>query len=452
MGSLLPSTRGGDLDPNFETPTDIPEDIALCADGDDPLNCTGLNRFCIDNTTSGDKLCGPCINGTIEDFTAPEEVEYPYCIFVANITEENFRKAFGDAIELNRTDIAARLVIIWAVAEFVSAHNSQFPPPDYELKLNALAALTRDELKARNGGQDPATAEEGIEFLQDLQPGRYLQTLPDSVDWTTMNAVTSVKNQGQCGGCWAFSVAGALEGSAAIDSNFTWLESVSPQQLLSCDTSQLGCGGGNVVTALQYTINNPFGGVTSFETLPFLDASGTTTDPCPLTTEPPLAVAVPQMALAVSSTSPSDPNERVTQMKQGLAMQPLVVMMDATCPTFEMYSNGIMTDDGNCSCASGSCIDHAVLMVGYDDTTDPPSFKIKNSWGTGWGEEGYFRVAQTVSDTMPYGLFALLYQGATSVGAFNTTAAVPYSSSPVTSTSWMAAVATSVIALSSMFA
>ncbi len=63
-----------------------------------------------------------------------------------------------------------------------------------------------------------------------------------------------------------------------------------------------------------------------------------------------------------------------------------------------------------------------------------------------------FRVAQTVSDTMPYGLFALLYQGATSVGAFNTTAAVPYSSSPVTSTSWMAAVATSVIALSSMFA
>ena len=135
------------------------------------------------------------------------------------------------------------------------------------------------------------------------------------------------------------------------------------------------------MTALQYTIDNPFGGVTSLEALPFIDSDGTTTEPCPLTTGSPLAVVVPQMALAVSSTSPTDPNDRVTQMKQGLAQQPLVVMMDATCTTFEMYSSGIMTDDGNCSCASGSCIDHAVLMVGYDDTTNPPSFKIKNSLG-----------------------------------------------------------------------
>lgn len=158
--------------------------------------------------------------------------------------------------------------------------------------------------------------------------------------------------------------------------------------MLSCDTAQLGCSGGNVVTALQYTIDNPYGGVTSLEALPFIDSDGTTTEPCPLMTGSPLAVVVPRMALAVSSTSPADPNDRVTQMKQGLAQQPLVVMMDATCTTFEMYSSGIMTDDGNCSCASGSCIDHAVLMVGYDDTTTPPSFKFKNSWGTGWGESG----------------------------------------------------------------
>jgi hypothetical protein len=82
------------------------------------------------------------------------------------------------------------------VAEFVSAHNSQFPPPEFKLKLNHLAALTEEEHAARNGALDPADDEAGLGFLQDLEPGRYLQTLPDSVDWTTKDAVTSVKNQG----------------------------------------------------------------------------------------------------------------------------------------------------------------------------------------------------------------------------------------------------------------
>lgn len=207
------------MDPNVNT-TNIPEDIALCTDEGD-LNCTVLNRYCIDNTTSGEKFCGPCVNGSIVDFTAPADVEYPYCIRVEDITEENFRAAFGEAIELNRTDIAARLTIIWAVAMFVSEHNSQWPPPDFELELNHLSALTEEELAARNGGAlgDPASLEAGIEFLQDLEPGRYLEELPDKVDWSERKAVTNVKNQGQCGCCWSVAVAGALEGAAAIASN-----------------------------------------------------------------------------------------------------------------------------------------------------------------------------------------------------------------------------------------
>lgn len=145
----------------------------------------------------------------------------------------------------------------------------------------------------------------------------------------------------------------------------TWLEDLSPQQLISCDYSQLGCGGGNVITALQYTTSNALGGVTNWNTVPFTDFDGDTSDECPAEIMPggPLSVVVPRMAMAVSSTSPSDPTARLNRMKAALAKQPLVVLMDATCLTFQSYSSGIIDDDGQCACADGSCIDHAVLMV-----------------------------------------------------------------------------------------
>jgi hypothetical protein len=239
----------------------------------------------------------------------------------------------------------------------------------------------------------------------------------------------------------------------------TWLEDLSFQQLISCDDDQMGCGGGNVITALNYTESNPLGGVTDLATLPFSDASGTTTEECPvdLLENAPVAVSVGKTALAVASFKPTDPDERVTLMKQALAKQPLVVLMDGTCVAFQTYSNGIMTDDGNCAVGSdGVGIDHAVLMVGYDDTTSPPSFKIKNSWGEGWGEDGYFRIAQTVSSTMPYGLFGLLYQGSTGVGVVQgsssggTTPPGPTPTSAATTSQslvWMTAIVSGTIAL-----
>jgi hypothetical protein len=156
-----------------------------------------------------------------------------------------------------------------------------------------------------------------------------------------------------------------------------------------------------------------------------MDSTGSTT-PCAENGSYPLAVVVPNLALVVSSAGPEDVNQRLLQVKTALVQQPLVVVMNADCTLFNNYGGGIITDDKNCACNDASCFDHAVLMVGYDDTSSPPSLKIKNSWGTSWGEEGYFRVAQTVDQsTMQYGLFGLLYEVSTGIDVTNETASVP---------------------------
>jgi hypothetical protein len=114
--------------------------------------------------------------------------------------------------------------------------------------------------------------------------------------------------------------------------------------------------------------------------------------------------------------------QRLETMKQALAQQPVAMVIRSSCKTLSNYRNGILTDDGDCACSDSSCIDHAILMVGYDDTSDPPYFKLKNSWGTSWGEDGYFRIAQTEKGR--YGLFGLVAHGVIPNIATNMTAPV----------------------------
>ena len=179
------------------------------------------------------------------------------------------------------------------------------------------------------------------------------------VDWTTQGKVTRVKNQGQCGSCWAFSAVGVLESWFLFKGQNTDL---SEQQLVDCSRPQgnQGCNGGWPKSALTYIQNN---GITTQTAYPYVARDQ--------------ACKTQGGAYKISGyTSYSGCNGLSSQINNS----PVSVTVDAT--NWSPYRSGVFTN-----CATG--INHAVLLVGVVGG----AWKIKNSWGVGWGESGYIRLA-----------------------------------------------------------
>lgn len=177
--------------------------------------------------------------------------------------------------------------------------------------------------------------------------------------------------------------------------------------MISCDGVDQGCTGGNIIFAMSYVAANALGGLATWEDFPYTDAGGVATETCPITSTDSLAVSINDPRIVMSYDDEYTTSERLQRLKYAVARQPVSVALKALCPTLSNYRGGILTKDIGCSCEETSCIDHAVLMVGYDDTDPVPHWILKNQWGTEWGEDGYFRVAQD-TDGAAWGLFGLL--------------------------------------------
>lgn len=290
----------------------------------------------------------------------------------------------------------------------IEMHNDQLPTPSYALGHNDFSDISNDEFKQRfflgeyspgifdamgrsddassifaptsqqrklRGFEDYVDAEEEDEDEDDTEP---VSDVPESKNWNDEGAVSPVKNQWFCGACWAFSAVGAIEGARAIATGN--LTALSVQQLVDCDKTDLGCGGGLMNNAFQYDEDS--NGLCSYEDYPYVMHrhwfSGCSNECAPVSNS--------KVSKFVNVT------ETEEDLKAAIATQPVSVAVSAGTTDWQFYKSGVF---------SGGCnddIDHGVLAVGYGhyDPEDDPNawtnatamdyFLVKNSWGTYWGE------------------------------------------------------------------
>lgn len=243
-----------------------------------------------------------------------------------------------------------------------------------------------------------------------------LGSLPTNFDWRALGAVTSVKNQAYCGSCWAFSTAADLEGTHFLATG--QLISLSPQQLVDCDTTNLGCDGGYPFAAMQYISH--LGGLLSWDSYPYkrivygepaYNPVGTPSCDVHLINRALQSHSIAHLAgfQFVAMGAQDEELMRVYLVKNG----PLSISLNANGMDF--YIHGVVGCSSELECEAGSIshpdqqglgdmftcdptvLDHAVLLVGYGIQTtaqngDLPYWLIKNSWADTWGEDGYYRL------------------------------------------------------------
>lgn len=249
----------------------------------------------------------------------------------------------------------------------IHEHNAK--GESFTMAINEFADLTADEFSSMFKGYKPRPKQKFSTKNMHVADG----SVAASIDWRTQGAVTPVKDQGQCGSCWAFSTTGSVESATFLATGK--LESLSEQQLVDCAGSEgnLGCNGGLMDDAFEYIIKN--GGLAKESDYSYTGRDG-------------------RCNTAVRSESTISSYKDVKEGSEADLMSaanvgPVSIAVDAGL-NWQLYGGGIMKG------CNGKQLDHGVLLVGYGTENNDDYWIVKNSWGQSWGERGYIRLLRNM--------------------------------------------------------
>ncbi|GLE10599.1 hypothetical protein PINS_up022797 [Pythium insidiosum] len=206
-------------------------------------------------------------------------------------------------------------------------------------------------------------------------------TRPKEVDWQKEGCVTPIKNQGQCGVCWAFATVGSLETAACVHSPDKTLIELSEQDLLSCSTAAGRCWGGFSRDGYDWIAHKNGGTVCTAASMPFVAVDKVVTCPNP---DPVARCERPKIDI-VSYVNMDYPNHE--DLETVIATRGAVAAaLTSNAPIFQFYRGGLLMGDKD-ACPSGTI--HEVVIVGYGERDGVKYWKVKNQWDTWWGDQGY---------------------------------------------------------------
>jgi len=288
----------------------------------------------------------------------------------------------------------------------------------YTLGHNAYSGLNSDEFSELMGFKVNAESLEqksGTGFLRGSVPIIQQEDiltvdyLPAFVDWRSKGVVGEIRDQMQCGSCWAFSGTSTVESAVAIKTGK--LYDLSEQQSVSCaglKYGNLGCNGGMYNGLWDFTKDN--GGLCLESTYPYTSSSG-------------VSGSCVKSCTSVNGTKVTSyvdviPNSD-SAMMTSLTIGTVSIAIEADTKSFQLYKSGIFSDYTGCNSNSKNGvspdtqpnIDHAVVLVGYgtDSSSNQDYYILRNSWGSSWGvENGYMLIARG-SEYGKYGMCGVLY-------------------------------------------